>query len=229
MTGKTASNRARGVWVAVMAEDERRVGAIAERKEGSQEAREWRQWSLLARSARMSNDFGSTRERRCPQRASLATGAVNRRRLDGRVEPNGGCSQPSTAPTLGLRSSCPVDLLASPTRRLAMTSLADSDPSAHSLASSLLHSLSTHLASADKTTESPLAFVSTLKQIQRLASSHVVAAKSETASVRLDMDRKGLDLMGLEYERKRIQSEIIRAQAFEWVVRSLDPRCWYDN
>lgn len=110
-----------------------------------------------------------------------------------------------------------------------MTSLADSDPSAHSLASSLLHSLSTHLASADKTTESPLAFVSTLKQIQRLASSHVVAAKSETASVRLDMDRKGLDLMGLEYERKRIQSEIIRAQAFEWVVRSLDPRCWYDN
>jgi len=92
---------------------------------------------------------------------------------------------------------------------------APSLPSAHEEAESLLISLQEHLATTSPSTDSPLPLVSVIKQVQRLASSSIVHAKAQTAEVRIGMDKRGLELMGLEYEKRRLVSEIQRCEEFE--------------
>lgn len=104
-------------------------------------------------------------------------------------------------------------------------------PTSESEADSLLASLRDHLATLSPS-DSPLGLVSVLKQAQRLASSTIVHAKAQTAEVRLTLDKKTLDKMGLEYEKRRLTSEIQRCEDFESVhcprsgfVTELSTRC----
>ena len=89
-------------------------------------------------------------------------------------------------------------------------------PSSHQEAESLLASLGDHLRTLSPS-DSPLGLVPVLKQAQRLASSTIVHAKAQTAEVRIGMDKKGLEQMGLEYEKRRLVSEITRCEEFESV------------
>jgi hypothetical protein len=91
---------------------------------------------------------------------------------------------------------------------------APSVPSSQAEAETLLFSLRAHLATLSPS-DRPDGLLSVLKQTQRLASSYIVHSKAETAEVRIGMDKQGLEQMGLEYEKRRLVSEIHRCEQFE--------------
>lgn len=56
-----------------------------------------------------------------------------------------------------------------------------------------------------------------LKHIQYLSSQALLSQSIATAEVRTDVDRQGLEESGLNYEKKRLESEIASCEAFECI------------
>ncbi|CED84205.1 hypothetical protein [Phaffia rhodozyma] len=82
-----------------------------------------------------------------------------------------------------------------------------------------LASLQAHLASlppnAVPSSDDLTTYLALFKLIHRLASTHIVQAKSETAELRNALDKLVLEENGSEYEKKRLGQEIEKCQDFQ--------------